>query len=229
MEPETAAGPAAGVTVRGILLGSGPRFARDTFGPVLAFWAGWKAGGLLVGIALSTVVAVGAWLYERRQSRPGVLARITLAVVVFQALLGLASDSEVAFLAPQVIVNLAWGLAFGVSALIGRPLAGVFAAEMADMPPEVRASATYRRTFGRISAAWGGYLVARSAVRFAVLMWVGVDAFVASNLATGAPLMALLMTWSIWYGTRAFRTSDEWGWAFEPVPAPVPAPAPLAP
>jgi hypothetical protein len=92
---------------------------------------------------------------------------------------------------------------------------------MADMPPEVRASATYRRVFGRISAVWGAYMIVRSGVRFAILAWVGVDAFVASNLLTGAPLMALLMTWSIWYGTRGFRTSDEWGWAFEPQAAPI--------
>lgn len=217
----TTPGPAADISVRGILLGSGPRFARDTFGPVLAFWLGWKLGGLVAGIALSTVVALGAWAYERRQSRPGLMARVTLAVVIFQAVLGLASNSEVAFLAPQVLINLAWGVAFIVSALIGRPLTGVFAAEMVDMPPEVRASATYRRVFGRISAAWGAYMVVRSAVRFALLAWVGVDAFVASNLLTGAPVMALLMTWSIWYGTRGFRTSEEWGWAFEPqvVPA----------
>ena len=217
----TTPGPAADISVRGILLGSGPRFARDTFGPVLAFWFGWKLGGLVAGIVLSTVVALGAWAYERRQSRPGLMARVTLAVVIFQAVLGLASNSEVAFLAPQVLINLAWGVAFIVSALIGRPLTGVFAAEMVDMPPEVRASATYRRVFGRISAAWGAYMVVRSALRFALLAWVGVDAFVASNLLTGAPVMALLMTWSIWYGTRGFRASEEWGWAFEPqvVPA----------
>jgi intracellular septation protein A len=217
----TTPGPAADISVRGILLGSGPRFARDTFGPVLAFWLGWKLGGLVAGIALSTVVALGAWAYERRQARPGLMARITLAVVIFQAVLGLASNSEVAFLAPQVLINLAWGVAFIVSALIGRPLTGVFAAEMVDMPPEVRASATYRGVFGRISAAWGAYMVVRSAVRFALLAWVGVDAFVASNLLTGAPVMAVLMTWSVWYGTRGFRTSEEWGWAFEPqvVPA----------
>ena len=221
MEPAvTTPGPAEHISVRGIMLGSGPRFARDTFGPVLAFYIGWKLGGLVVGIVVSTVVALGAWAYERRQSRPGLMARLTLAVVIFQAGLGLITNSEEVFLAPQVVINLAWGAAFLVSALIGRPLAGVFAAEMADMPPEVRASATYRRVFGRISAAWGTYMVVRATVRFAILMWVSVDAFVASNLLTGAPLMALLMTWSIWYGTRAFRTSDEWGWAFQPQVAP---------
>src|SRR5688572_29516291 len=149
MEAIEVPGPAAASSVRGILLGSGPRFARDTFGPVLAFYAGWKLGGLLVGIAVSTAVALGAWMYERRRSRPGVMARITLAMVIVQALIGIIADSEVAFLAPQVLVNLAWGVAFLGSAAIGRPLTGVFAAEMVDMPPEVRASATYRRVFGR--------------------------------------------------------------------------------
>jgi intracellular septation protein A len=221
MEP--ALDPATQITVKGILLGSGPRFARDTFGPVLAFYVGWKLGGLGVGIAVSTAVAVGAWLYERSRSRPGVLARLSLAVVVVQALIGLAADSEVAFLAPQVLVNLAWGIAFVGSALIGRPLTGVFASEMVDMPAEVRASETYRRVFGRISLAWGAYMLARSGLRFAILVWIGVDAFVASNLLTGAPVMALLMTWSIWYGTRGFRRSEEWGWAFEPAPAVAPA------
>src|SRR5687767_6145831 len=103
----TVPGPATNVTVRGVLLGSGPRFARDTFGPVLAFWLGWKIGGLVVGIIVSTAVALGAWAYERRQSRPGLMARLSLAVVLFQAALGLISNSEVAFLAPQVLINLA--------------------------------------------------------------------------------------------------------------------------
>jgi hypothetical protein len=220
---ETVGGPAAQLSVKSIMLGSGPRFARDTFGPVLAFYGGWKLGGLVIGIVLSTVVAVAAWLYERRKARPGLMARLALAVVFLQAAIGLAADSEVAFLAPQVLMNVGWGAAFVGSALIGRPLTGAFAAEMVDMPPEVRASVTYRRVFGRISLAWGAYLLARAAARFALLVWVGVDAFVASNLVTGAPVMAALMSWSIWYGTRGFRRSEEWGWAFEPAVAPAPA------
>jgi intracellular septation protein A len=222
---ETVGAQAAGISTKGILLGSGPRFARDTFGPVLAFYVGWKLGGLVVGISVSTALSLAAWLYERSKARPGVLARLTLAVVVVQALIGLAADSEVAFFAPQVLVNLAWGIAFVGSTIIGRPLTGVFASEMIDLPPEVRASDTYRRVFGRISLAWGAYMLARSGIRLAILAFIGVDAFVVSNLATGAPVMALLMTWSVWYGTRGFRRSDEWGWAFESGAAPAVAPA----
>ena len=206
--------PVADVTARGILLGSGPRFARDAFGPVLAFYLGWRLAGLAVGIGLATAVSIGAWLYERRRQRPGLMARISLAIVFVQAGVGLLSGSEVAFFAPAVLINLVYGLAFAVSALIGRPLAGAFASEMTDIPDEVRASGTYRQVFGRISFVWGTYLVLRAVLRFALLVAVGVDAFVATNLVTGAPIMALLMTWSVWYGTRAFRRSEEWGWAF---------------
>lgn len=204
----------ADISAKGILLGSGPRFARDAFGPVLAFYVGWRTVGLVAGIALATLTSIAAWLYERRRQRPGLMARISLGIVLVQAGIGLLSGSEVAFFAPAVLVNLVYGLAFAVSALIGRPLAGTFATEMTDIPEEVRASATYRSTFGRISLAWGAYLVARAVLRFALLVAVGVDAFVATNLITGAPVMAALMTWSIWYGTRAFRRSEEWGWAF---------------
>ena len=122
--------PVADVTARGILLGSGPRFARDAFGPVLAFYIGWRVAGLAAGIGLATAVSLGAWLYERRRQRPGLMARISLGIVFVQAAVGLLSGSEVAFFAPAVLINLVYGLAFAVSALIGRPLAGAFASEM---------------------------------------------------------------------------------------------------
>ena len=202
------------VSARSILLGSGPRFARDAFGPVLAFYLGWKVLGLTAGIALATAVSLLAWLSEKRRQRPGVMARVSLAIVFVQAAIGLLSGSEVAFFAPAVLINLVYGLAFAGSALIGRPLAGVFASEMTNIPDEVRSSDTYRVVFGRISFVWGAYLIVRALARFALLVAVGVDAFVATNLVTGAPVMALLMTWSVWYGTRSFRRSEEWGWAF---------------
>jgi hypothetical protein len=40
-----------------------------------------------------------------------------------------------------------------------------------------------------------------------------VDAFVIVNVVTGFPINAGLMTWSVWYITRFFRQSEEYGWA----------------
>ena len=114
-----------------------------------------------------------------------------------------------------MLLNAAFGLAFLVSALIGRPLAGVFAEEMTPFPPEVKTSRTFRRVFGRISVAWGVYMLLRSALRLFALTTSTVEDFLVVNFVTGLPLTAGLMAGSMWYGVRGFRRSAEWGWAFE--------------
>lgn len=201
------------VSARDILIGSGPRFARDAFGPVLAFYVGYKLAGLVVGIIVASVLAVAAWTYERRRDRSGLLAWLSLLIVAVQAVVGLVADDARAYLAPSVLATMAWGLVFVGSAVIGRPLAGLFAGEMYPFPPEVRASATFRRVFGTVSLAWGALLLCRSGMRLLALSESGVDAFVGVSALTGIPLTMGMMTWSVWYATRAFRRSEEWGWA----------------
>lgn len=201
------------VTVKGLLLGGGPRFARDAFGPVLAFYLGWKLAGLAVGITAATVVSVTSWRYERRRERPGTIARLSLGFVVIQAVIGLVSGSAAVYLAQPVLLSAALGIVFLVSAMIRRPLAGVFANELYPFPSEVRDSQTFRRVFGRISIAWGSYQLLRSAIRLLALAHGSIESFLIINLVTGVPFTAGLMAWSIWYGVRGFRRSDEWGWA----------------
>jgi hypothetical protein len=87
----------------------------------------------------------------------------------------------------------------------------VFAEELFPLPDEVKASRTHRRVFSLISLAWGAYMVLRSALRLVVLVTLGIDAFVAVGFVTGFPLTMALMSWSIWYGVRGFRRSEEWG------------------
>src|SRR5215813_15480298 len=196
-----------------MLLGSGPRFARDAMGPVLLFYAGWKLSGLTAGILVATAMAVVIFIWERRRSRSGLAASIGLVVALTQAAAGLATGSAVAYFAPGIIVNALYGLAFMVSVALGRPLAGVFAQDTYPFPPAVRASVTFRRVFSRVSLAWGTYLLLRSGLRLLVLSWRDVDLFVIVNIATGIPFTAALTAWSIWYGVRGFRRSAEWGWA----------------
>ncbi|MEY2468795.1 MAG: hypothetical protein QOF21_1493 [Actinomycetota bacterium] len=204
------------ISARSILLGSGPRFARDAFGPLLAFYIALKLGGLIIGIVAATVCAVAAWQWERRQERSGLMARISVVLVVAQAIIGLVANDTKVYLAQPVLINAVYGVAFVVSAYIGRPLAGAFAGEMYPFPPEVRASDTFRRVFGRVSLAWGALLIVRAVVRIATLSTWSVDMFVVVSFATGLPLTAALISWSVWYGRRGFERSEEWGWAFTP-------------
>jgi len=202
-------------SARDIMLGSGPRFAGEGFGPIIAFYVGWKISGLAIGIGLATAVGVLAYRLARRADRSGNMAKMALGFVVIQAVVGLLSNSAVVYLGQSVLTSGALGLVFLGSVALGRPLAGVFAQDTFPFPEEIRTSATFRRVFGRVSLVWGLYLVVRAVLRMVVLTNASVDAYVAVNAATGAPLMAALMAWSLWYGHRGIAGSNEW----EPAPA----------
>ena len=199
------------VSVGALLLGSGPRFARDAVGPVLGFYVGWRLGGLATGIAVATGITVAAFLWERRHGRAGLVAGIGLVIALGQALVGLLSGSVKWYLAPPVIINAAYGLAFLGSVLIRRPLAGALATETYPFPPQVQASSTFIHTFSHVSIVWAVYLLGRSALRLVILIRGTVEGFIAVNILTGFPFTAAIMAWSVWYGVRAFRRSEEFG------------------
>jgi intracellular septation protein A len=187
------------------MLGSGPRFGRDALGPVLTFYAGWKLVGFQFGVIAATLVALAIFVWERRHGRRGLAIGIGLFIALVQAAAGLATGSTVAYFAPAVIINGVYGLAFLVSVLIGRPLAGVFAVESYPFPPEVAASPTFRSVFSVISLVWAAYLLSRAVVRWMVLTRASVDLYILVNVVTGPPLIAAIMTWSIWYAFRRFQ------------------------
>jgi hypothetical protein len=201
---------------RSIFFAGAPRFARELFGPVVAFYVGWKLAGLVIGIGLATAVGVALDLYERRRGRAGALALVSVAFVIVQAIVGLVTDSAVVYLAQPVIVSGIWGVANIASAIIGRPLAGVLADAWYPFTPEIKASQTYRRVFGLESVVWGLYLLGRSGVRMVVLVSGSIGAFALVQFATGVPLTVALVAWSVWYATREFERSTEWDSPDEP-------------
>lgn len=205
-----AAQEAAIPTFRSILRSGAPRFAREAFGPVGAFYLGWKLGNLATGIALATALALALELYEHRRGRRGALALVSAAFVVVQGVVGLIADSAVVYLAQPVVVSAVWGLACLVSAAVGRPLMGVFADAWYAFPAEIRASRTYRRIFGVESIVWGVYFLARSGIRMLVLWTGSIGLFVVVQAATGVPFMVALILWSISYSLRGFERSTEW-------------------
>ena len=190
---------------RTLLFGSGPRFLRDAFGATVIFYVGWKLHGLALGVSAATLWTVAVYVWERRHARPGVAARIGLAIALVQAAAAFASQSAIGYLAPPVVINAVYGLAFVASVVIGRPLAGVFARETYPLPAEIYALPAVRRTFAHISLVWGGYMICRAAFRLFVLVNYSVDVYVAVNVATAGPLITGLMAWSFWYGLRGIR------------------------
>lgn len=199
-------------SVGALLRKNGPRMAMNASGPILFFYFGWKLSGLVAGVLIATVVGVAAYLNERRRERPGMIARIALLFVFVQGTIGLIAGSAKVYLAQPVVLNGLLGLVFLISTLMGKPFAGQFAEEFFPFPPEVKESDTFRSAFSRVSLVWAVYLLGRSVFRLFMLQY-SVDAFVAINILTGFPIMAGLMSWSVWYITRHFRNSEEWGWA----------------
>ena len=126
-----------------------PAFAREGVIPVALFYAGWKLGGLGVGVALATAAALAALGWEWRAGRRGTLAKLSLGLVCIQAATALIAHSETVYLAQPVLVSAAWGIAFLCSAAIGRPLAAVFAQPWYPFPEAFRATPAFRRRVRR--------------------------------------------------------------------------------
>jgi intracellular septation protein A len=197
------------ISFGGLLLGSGPRFARDALGPVLAFYIVWRFAGLAAGILAATLVALAAFWWERRRAASGIMPAVGFGIALVQALAGLTSGNVGAYFAPAVIANGLYGVAFLGSVAIGRPLAGVLAQETFPFPPRVKESVTFRRIFSRVSLVWGGYMLVRGIVRLLVLAWSSVELFIVVSVLTGIPLTLALMSWSFWYPLRVFRRHPE--------------------
>jgi hypothetical protein len=126
--------PRPRVSAWALMLGSGPRFARNAFGPVLVFYVAWKLIGFQLAILAATALAIAAYIWERRQARSGITAGIGLGIALVQATAGLAAGSTTAYFAPPIIVNGAYGLAFLTSAAIGRSAGGHFRARNVSVP-----------------------------------------------------------------------------------------------
>jgi len=196
-------------TFRGVLLTGLPGFLREGFLPVGAFYGGLRLSGLAAGIAASTAVSVLIYLYERRAGRDGLLVRISLAFVLVQGAIGLAAHSATVYLAQPVLANAAWGVAFLISALIRRPLAGALACAWYPFPRWYRETEPFKRVYGIQSLVWGAYFILRSAVRLVVLLNGSLETFLVTVVLTGTPMMLLLIVWSIRHAIRGLTPSGR--------------------
>src|SRR5919198_915204 len=90
------------VSVARLLLGSGPRFARDALGPVLVFYAGLKLLGLTAAIVGATTLAAASFVWERRHARAGVAATVGFTIALTQAAAALVTGSAIAYFVPGI-------------------------------------------------------------------------------------------------------------------------------
>src|ERR1700704_1655398 len=196
-------------SVAGTLRRTGPRVARDGFGPLVAFFAGWKLVGLVAGIAAAVLVAILLYQYERRRERPGMVVRLALGLVLIRAVVGLISGSASTYLAQEIAIDTLLSSAFLGSLLVRRPLTGFFAAELFPLPDELRRHPVFLHTQRVITLAWGVYFLARAGVRLVAFESLSSSGYVLVVALSDVPFLLALLAWSVWYGSRALRRELE--------------------
>jgi hypothetical protein len=194
---------------KSILRRSAPRVIRDGLGPIVSFFVGWKLAGLGVGIACATAFAAVVYRHERRACRPALIVRVAFVLVVIRAVVGLTSGSARVYLGQEVVIDALLGLTVLGSLAVGRPLASLFAREIYPFPEGLRDAPSLRRAFRLITAVWGVYFLARSAVRLAAVLTLSVDQYLLVAALSDAPFLLALLAWSVVYSIKTFEANPE--------------------
>jgi hypothetical protein len=194
----------------------GPRLMLDILAPPLAFYGAWKpTDNLLLGVVTGTAASVLIYAYERRQGRPGLIAQVVLIFVLAAAVVGVATDSTTAYLVQPAALGVINGLIWLGSIALGKPLAATFAREVFPIPEEIQATDEYRTVFRRVSLYFGIFFVVAAVIQLAVLLILGVGAFVAVRVVDAVSILGMIV-WSVRYIT------DKLGHLVDLIPAPVP-------
>ena len=175
-----------------------PGFLREGLLPLLGFYVGQGVGGLSVGLAAGTAIAIVEYAVSRRAGREGLLVRLTLAFIVVQGAVAWLANSAIVYLAAPLLMLIVWAAAFLGSTFTPRPLAGVLACAWYPFPEAYRRSDVFVRVFRLQSVVWGLIFVARAAVRVAFLAGgAEVGDYVVVATLTGLPLTFVVLVWSI--------------------------------
>jgi hypothetical protein len=202
--------PTEPIAVWAVVRRAGPRLVRDGFGPLVAFFVGWKLIGLTVGIGMAVLFGVSVFVHERRQGRPAMVVRLALALVAIRAAVGFSSNSATVYLAQEIGIDTLIGCTVMASLAAGRPFASWFAGEVYPFPQEMRQSDTFRGAMRTITAVWGTYFLARALVRLTALLTLSTNRYVLVVALSDAPFLIAILAWSVYYTAGAFRRSAQW-------------------
>lgn len=205
--PVQAARPALVEALGGIrgLVDSGLPAAVFVFvNGVVAAVAGRDAGlrAALVAAVLSGVVIVGVRLARRQTLLQAVSGLLVLAVAVF---LAARSGSARDFFLPGIFINIAYGSAFLVSAMVSRPLVGYVYAAVQGLDPSWRRDRVLRRAFAGTSLLWAAVFAVRAVVQGVLYALDRPGWLAAARLLMGWPLTVAAVGATLAWVARAER------------------------
>lgn len=156
----------------------------------------------LVGAVAVGVAVVALRLYRRETLQQALSGFFALAIAVwFAARSGEARD----FFLPGILINVAYGAVFVVSALIARPLVGYVYAAVDGLDKTWRTDRQLRKVFAVATFGWAAVFAARAAVQGTLYVMDRPGLLAAARLLMGWPLTILAVAATIAWVKRGRR------------------------
>lgn len=169
---------------------------------MMGFYIAQKMGGVGWGVAVGAVLSVAVIPLELRTTGRMRWCWIGIAGVVFSGAMALMTDNPKLFFLRSVLGDTAFGLAMIGSLVIGRPLIATFASWAVSIPEAYRKTTAYRRSFAVLTLVWGVVNLMRAGGRGWMMTHGSLEQLMVVNLATGWPVFAALVAFSVWYPRR---------------------------
>ena len=147
-----------------------------------------RSTALNAAIVASIVSGVGIVvlrLVRKETLQQAISGFFGLAIAVFFAR---RSGEARGFFLPGIFINIAYGLAFVGSAVLGRPVVGYVYAALEGLDARWRADARLRRTFAVASIGWSLVFASRAVVQAVLYVMDRPGLLAASKLLMGWPL-----------------------------------------
>jgi Protein of unknown function (DUF3159) len=190
---------------RSVLLRGAPRLVLNSVGPIGAYALASHLTDVLGGVLAASVTSVALFLWERSQGRPGILARLSLAVVLLQVVMGLIGRSPVLYFLPSVGVDLVEGAILLVSCLTRFPLFAAISREILPLPKDFTRDPAGRRLFVGLTFVWACYFLIRGAISLSVLLLAPTSTYLLVRVVLDAPLVIALAALSLRYAMPRIR------------------------
>lgn len=134
---------------------------------------------------------------------------VGLVGVAFSGTLALLTHDPRLFFLRSVVADAGFGLAMIGSLIVGKPLIGLFASWVVTMPEDYKSTDAYKRSFMVLTLVWGIVNLMRAAGRGYLMANGSLEQLMLVNLATGWPVFAVLVAFSVWYPKRQARQFVE--------------------
>ena len=159
-------------------------------------------GGVTWAVIVGAILSVAVVPLERQVTGTMRWCWVGLVGVAFSGTLALLTHDPRLFFLRSVVADAGFGLAMIGSLIVGKPLIGLFASWVVTMPDQYKATDAYKRSFTILTLVWGVVNLMRAAGRGYLMANGSLEQLMLVNLATGWPVFAVLVAFSVWYPKR---------------------------